>query len=479
VERLGISYISIGDEEEMIKRLNDTIAAVASPMGEGAISVIRVSGDSACRNVACRFKGKRPLTTVKSHTAHFGRLIDANGNHVDDVICTVFLAPRSYTGEDIVEVSCHGGIHVTRRVLECLFDTGIRPAEPGEFTQRAFLNGKMDLSQAEAVADIIQARADKAYKTSLYQLEGVLSNEIHSIQDRLIKTLGLLELELDFIEEDIELINKKSIEESLNFGINETDRLLKTYKYGKIWREGIRVALIGLPNAGKSSLLNALLNENRAIVTDIPGTTRDFIEEKISLSGILFRIIDTAGLRKTDDLIEQEGVKKTWKVIETADIIVFVHDCTKPVEKNEREFLEEIYKNYNQKNIIFANNKIDLRHKMILQNNESKEINAIETSALHHTGVMAITHKLTMSVLDASQTENKESITITNERHYSALLKAIEGLQASLESLRTQKSGEFIAIDLRLAIDSLGEIIGLVTTEQILNSIFSKFCIGK
>ena len=216
----------------MIGHLRDTIAAIATPMGEGAISVIRVSGESAIGNVANRFRGKQNLATAKSHTAHFGRIVDAQGNIIDDVICTIFLAPRSFTGEDTVEISCHGGIHVTRRVLECLLETGTRPAEPGEFTQRAFLNGKLDLSQAEAVADLIQAQSDKACKTSLDQLEGTLSKGIRLIRDQMVRSLGLIELELDFVEEDLELIDKKKFEESIESGISAIEKLLCTYKYG-------------------------------------------------------------------------------------------------------------------------------------------------------------------------------------------------------------------------------------------------------
>jgi tRNA modification GTPase len=463
----------------MIGRLKDTIAAIATPIGEGAISIIRVSGETARKHVASRFKGKHNLADAKSHTAHFGHMIDARGNHVDDVICTIFLAPMSYTGEDTVEVSCHGGIHVTRRVLECLLETGIRPAEPGEFTQRAFLNGKIDLSQAEAIADIIKAQSDKAYKTSLDQLEGMLSKEVRQIRDQLVKAAGLLELELDFVDEDFEFVDKKKFRESIESEIKTIEELLATYKYGKVWREGVRVALVGAPNAGKSSLLNAMLREERAIVTNIPGTTRDFIEEKIAISGVLFRIIDTAGLRYTENSIEQEGVKKTWKVIETSDVIVMVHDSTNSLTNDELAFLKHIQQNLPHIYLIIANNKTDLKERKLISAVEIKENLVVETSALNHEGIEPLKNELERFVLDNSQANNRESVTITNERHYTALLRVKEGLSSSLESLKLQESSEFIALDLRRAIDAIGEIIGLITTEDILNDIFSKFCIGK
>jgi tRNA modification GTPase len=363
--------------------------------------------------------------------------------------------------------------------LECLLETGTRPAEPGEFTQRAFLNGKLDLSQAEAVADLIQAQSDKAYMASLDQLEGTLSKRIRLIRDQLVKSVGLLELELDFVEEDLELIDKKKFEQSIESVISAIEKLLYTYKYGKVWREGVRVALVGVPNAGKSSLLNALLHEERAIVTDIPGTTRDFIEEKITISGILFRIIDTAGLRQTEDSIEQEGVKRTWKVVQTSDIIVLVHDSTNLLTNEELEFLDYVRMNHPKSGLILANNKIDLQANKAIVDIKIKEGLIVETSAISHEGIKLLIGELEKQVLDKSQIESKESVTITNERHYSALLRTKEGLSSSLESSRLKESGEFIALDLRRAIDAIGEIIGLVTTEDILDNIFSKFCIGK
>jgi tRNA modification GTPase len=462
----------------VIGRLGNTIAAIATPVGEGAISVIRVSGESAISKVASRFEGKQSLLRAKSHTAHFGHIVDDNNRTLDEVVCTVFCAPKSFTGEDTVEISCHGGILVTRRVLECIFETGILPAEPGEFTKRAFLNGKLDLCQAEAIADLIHAQSDKAQQTSVGQLEGALSKQIHVVRDQLVQSLGLLELELDFSEENIALVDKGKVESLFKHTILEIDQLIRTYKYGKVFREGVRVALVGIPNVGKSSLLNALLKENRAIVTDVPGTTRDFIEEKMIIGGVLFRLIDTAGLRETEDIVEKEGVQRTWKVIKGSDIIVFVHDCTKTMVPDELYFLEKIKKE-KQKELIIANNKTDLQQIEFSLKIISNKLLLVETSVINKNGIEKLKEALLKKVADQSQVENKESVVITNERHYSALIRAKQSMLSALDSLKHGNSEEFIAVDLRTAIDSIGEIIGFVTTEEILNNIFSKFCIGK
>jgi tRNA modification GTPase len=478
VKGCSFSYISLRRKNKLIGRFGNTIAAIATPIGRGAISVIRVSGEAAILKVASRFKGKINLSSAQSHTAHFGRIVDDNNETVDEVVCTIFRAPKSFTGEDTVEVSCHGGIFVTRRVLECILETGVRLAEPGEFTQRAFLNGKIDLSQAEAVADLIQAQSDKAQKTSLDQLEGVLSKQIHIVREQLVQSLGLLELELDFSEENITLIDKNKAESLFKLAIQELDQLIKTYKYGKVFREGVRVALVGVPNAGKSSLLNALLKEDRAIVTNVPGTTRDFIEEKMIIAGVLFRMIDTAGLRETEDIVEKEGLLRTWKVIKSSDLIVFVHDSTKIIEPEELGFIDMIKKE-KHKELIIANNKIDIQQNQMPLEHISEKAQIIETSALNNTGIEFLKDELFKKVLDQPHPENKESVIITNERHYSAILKTKHCMISALNSLKNGKSEEFIAVDLRAAIESIGEIIGLITTEEILNNIFSKFCIGK
>jgi tRNA modification GTPase len=464
----------------MIEQLKDTIAAIATPIGEGAISIIRVSGVEAVQQVSKRFKGTKNLISAKSHTAHHGWIFDSKGKTIDEVVCTVFIAPRSFTGENTVEISCHGGILVTRRVLESVLETGMRPAKPGEFTERAFLNGKIDLSQAEAIADLIKAQSDKYHRASLDQLEGTLSRQIHSLRDQLVKILGLLELELDFLEEGIELIDKLKIKELLKGVIVEIETLVNTYKYGKLWKDGVSVAIVGIPNVGKSSLLNWLLNEERAIVTNIPGTTRDFIEEKILIDGILFRIIDTAGIRETRDPIEINGLKRTWKIVEKADLILLVHDYSKKIFQEEMDFIKFVQKEKRKsKSIIVVLNKIDLVNKEKKMDQEFKEFHLVKTSALKMIGLNDLKKELSSQIIDIIQTETNESVTITNERHYFALLRAKEQITSSLESTKKNESTEFVALDIKTAIDSLGEIIGIITIEDVLNEIFSKFCIGK
>jgi tRNA modification GTPase len=460
----------------MIHAIDDTIAAIATPIGEGAISIIRISGFKAISCVSKMFKGKSGLTKAKSHTLKIGKLQDNLGHTLDEVVCLIYMAPHSYTGEDVVEICCHGGMHVTKKVFENILSDEIRPAKPGEFTLRAFLNGKMDLSQAEAVADIIHAQSEKGYKTSIQQLEGGLSVKLGLLREQLMKATGLLELELDFAEDGIELINKESIRNHIKNCIYEIENLLRSYFYGKAWKEGVSVVLVGTPNAGKSSLMNAILKEERAIVTDIPGTTRDFIEEKYIHDGVLYRLIDTAGLRATEHPIEIEGIRRTWEIILHSDVIVFVHDCTKEISEEESKLIGEIKeKTASATPLIIANNKSDL----VLESNRNIILGRIVTSAKNFGGIELLVKEISSSIFKDTNLEGNESITITNQRHCSALEKAKVQLSSALLSIDLNKSEEFIALDLRSAIDSMGEIIGTVTTEDILNEIFSKFCIGK
>jgi tRNA modification GTPase len=459
------------------------IAAIATPVGEGGISVVRVSGKGACRAVDRIFQGKHPLSSVETHTAHFGILTRHNGEVIDQVVATVFNAPHSYTGEETVELSCHGGVYVTRQILNAVIDVGCRHARPGEFTQRAFLNGKIDLIQAEAIADIIHAGSEAARKSSLEQLQGKLSDELRSVREELIRVTGLLELELDFVEEDIELTSKPEVGHSIRKEIERVEKLVESYQQGRIYREGVKSVIVGRPNSGKSSLLNALLRHDRAIVSTVPGTTRDTIEENITLNGILFRMTDTAGLRETIDDVEQKGIARTEKEIRKADCILLVVDSQKAITEIRNTIDEFISnrKNKGKTSIIIAVNKIDLC--------EKKAIEEICQSIQHHypfpcvplsaktgTGIEELEHVMG-SILDLPSIEG--SLTLTNARHRDALLRGLESLKLALTSTESNLSDELIIVDLRAALNSIGEIIGETTTDDILNKIFSSFCIGK
>jgi len=463
----------------------DTIAAIATPLGEGGISVIRISGAQALSVADKIFKGTAPLSMVGSHTAHFGRVRDRDEYTVDEVVATVFLGPNSFTGENTVEISCHGGLLVSQRILELILREGARHAEPGEFTKRAFLNGKLDLSQAEAVADLIHARSDLAHRSSVRQLEGILSGRIHQLRSNLVDAIGLLELELDFVEEGLEFVDKKDFRQKVVETINEIDRLLESFSAGRIYREGVKVVIAGPPNAGKSSLLNALLESNRAIVTDIPGTTRDTIEESVNIGGVSFKLVDTAGLRETHDAVEREGVKRTEKEARTGDIVMLVIDASKGAADERYEKIRELASDLalTSDKVIYALNKSDLPSRPPSQVLGplvfGKDAKYVEISAKTGLGLDRLQKMLVKCAFSGKEPGNESAATVTNLRHYDALERARESLILSLDSLDEKQSGEFVAVDLRNALDRLGEITGEVTSEEILNTIFSKFCIGK
>lgn len=468
-----------------MKQVDDVIAAIATPIGEGGISVIRISGNGAINVADKGFRGRIRLQDAKSHTVHTGNYVDSQGGVIDEVLATVFRSPHSYTAEDVVEISCHGGLYVSRKILEAVIGNDARLADPGEFTKRAFLNGRIDLSQAEAVADLIRARSEIARRSSLLQLQGSLSERIKEILNRLINTCGLVELELDFIEDGVTFTNVESLRKEVQQIITELEGLFDSFEYGRFHREGVKVVLIGRPNAGKSSLLNSLLDQNRAIVTEIPGTTRDVIEESIVLSGMLFRLVDTAGLRKTSDLVEKEGVIRTQEQIRQADICLYVVDVSKNDTEDEIQFINEAKALYNvhQPKEIILGNKVDL-----LDDHETGDLFVLDpfagmkkhlVSALSKHGLKELTDLLVELSSRSSIHLAEASITVTNERHKNELEKAITSLRLALRSINEAQSGEITAIDLRAAINALGTITGTVTTEDILNSIFSKFCIGK
>ncbi len=456
---------------------NDTIAAVATPLGEGGISVIRVSGRNAFSVADKVFVGRSKLSDSPSHTAHFGRILDGSGNFVDEVVAVTFRAPNSYTCEDVVELSCHGGYLVTHKVLQLMLSTGARSAEPGEFTKRAFLNGRLDLSQAEAVGDLIHSQSEAAYRSSIRQLSGELSRELKGVRDELLNLASLLELELDFSEEDVEFANRKTLENRMVGAIEVVDRLLASYAVGKIYREGVRVTIAGKPNAGKSSLLNVLLGEDRAIVNPTPGTTRDTISENISINGVLFRLTDTAGLRETADTIEHEGVERAQREAENADVVLLVMD-----------YKEQYYNGtdpmYNRMADVCAHTGIKLVkvwNKTDLYPAEAprspKDGHVFYVSALKGDGIEYLRKGLLKLAL--SEQTNEASVVVTNARHRDALARSRKSLKMALETLKSGKSGEFVALDLRAGLNALGEITGEITTEDVLDNIFSKFCIGK
>ncbi len=452
----------------LLSQNEDTITALATPPGTGAISVIRISGPLSFESVDKMFKGKVKIKDCKTHTIHYGKIIDNNEQVVDDVLVSIFRSPNSYTGEDSIEISTHGSHLIVQKIISLLLENNVRLAEPGEFTKRAFLNGKIDLSQAEAVADIINSRTDASLRGARNQLDGLLSQKVDHLREMLIHTSSLIELELDFAEEDIEFLSQKEIEQKINEVQKEIENLLKSYSFGRIIRDGINVALVGKPNVGKSSLLNYLLKEARAIVSEIPGTTRDIIREEVTIDGILFTLIDTAGIRKSEDIIEREGILRSRKAIEEADVVLFLNDIYTDFAE---DLFEEILKLKSKERILIVLNKVDIK----------KNINPlfeVKISAKTGEGIDNLFKKLKDKAL-GSETYSEKTAIVSNLRHFNALKKAEEHLQSACKSINEKMTGEFISVDLRNAENMLGEIIGKVTTDDILNNIFSKFCIGK
>lgn len=447
----------------------DTIIALATPAGVGAISVIRLSGDESIKIVDKYFSGRTKLTETKSHTVHYGKIICDESGIIDDVLITVFRSPNSYTGEDSIEISCHGNPLIVQKIINLFLITNrVRLAEPGEFTRRAFLNSRIDLSQAEAVLDIIHSRTEASFRGSRNQLDGLLSKKVEFLRKSIINALSYIELELDFAEEDIEFINNSELLKKLDEIIIEIDSLLESYNFGRIIRDGVNVALVGKPNVGKSSILNFLLKESRAIVSEIPGTTRDVIREEISINGVLFRLFDTAGLRDSSDVIEKEGILRSRETIKNADIVLFIEDVE---QGDSRELYSELLHFTSPEKIIKVLNKIDLNRNF--NSNADAKI-----SAKTGEGIDGLIKKLNR-VAFGSDYYTEKTILVSNLRHYNCLRKSREYLINAHDSILNKFSGEFISVDLRNATISLGEIIGEVTSDDVLNNIFMQFCIGK
>ena len=448
------------------------IAAIATPVGEGGIAVLRVSGKDTISKINEGFQGK-DLTTLNSHTVHFGKIIDKKGFPVDEVLITLFHSPKSYTGEETVEISCHGGVLVTQKVLETILSLGIRSAEAGEFTQRAFLNGKLDLDQAEAVADIIHAKSIKAVDAAHQQLEGKLGNHVRTFRQQIIDATAMIELELDFIEEDVEFANKEQLQKLLEDVDNELSNLLDTYETGRLVKDGVKTVLIGRPNAGKSTLLNTLVGSDRAIVTEIAGTTRDTIDVDWNYDGLLFKLIDTAGLRETEDIIEAEGVKRSQKAFEQADLVIYLKDLSHPFNEEERKEIASFQKRAGETPFILIGTKADIELDQEWRTEFDLKISAAEGEKIKDLKEHLKNRALENKHYDAS------SLLVTSTRHRDALQKTREHIQAALTGLANGMTGDFLSIDLRAALNELGTVTGEITNEHILDSIFSRFCIGK
>jgi len=453
---------------QLLSQNEDTIVALATPPGIGAISVIRVSGPDSIDSVDKIFFGKKSLKDVSSHTIHYGKIIGPQNELIDDVLVSVFRLPNSYTGEDSVEISTHGSPIIVQKIISLLLEKNVRLAEPGEFTKRAFLNGRLDLAQAEAVADIINSNTEASLRGARNQLDGMLSQKVDQLRELLVNTSSLIELELDFAEEDIEFMSLDEILTNINKIESEIDQLLSSYSFGRIIKDGVNVALVGKPNVGKSSLLNYLLKEARAIVSEIPGTTRDIIREELTIDGILFRLFDTAGIRKSYDVIEIEGVNRSREVVQNADVVLFLNDSTIGLSE---DLLSELQELTDKERILTVANKID-----IYDTNDHRF--DVKISAKTGEGMSLLFDAMKKKAL-GTKTYSEKSAIVSNIRHYDSLQKAKMHLISAKNSIQNRLTGEFIAVDLRNAENALGEIIGKVTSDDILNNIFSKFCIGK
>ena len=453
----------------------DTICAVSTPPGEGGIGIIRISGRDAVSIAASVF---RPGTGHaqfgrQSHRLHYGHVIAPDtGERIDEALVSVMLAPATYTREDVVEINCHGGMLPLSRTLSLLIAAGARQAEPGEFTKRAFLNGRIDLSQAEAVMDIIAARTELSHKAANELLLGGLSREIAMLRDKLIAVMASVEAAIDFPEEDTESVNGKSVKDEIAAVVRGIDDMLSTVTSGRILREGFATAIVGRPNVGKSSLLNALLRQDRAIVTDVPGTTRDVLEEYLNISGVPLRIVDTAGIRHTRDIVEQEGVRRSLAAIEAADIVLVVLDGSCELTEEDQRVLNGVH----DRPSIMVINKGDLPRKL---RTLRKPENEVTLSCRTGEGMDDLRRAISALVLQGAVPPGRGHAWAINQRHQTALEQAKESLRKVSESISSGLSPEFIALDLRAALDQLGIVIGATCTEDILERIFSDFCIGK
>jgi tRNA modification GTPase len=472
----------------------DTIAAIATFLGNSGINIIRISGDDALsiaekifvkkikklsdsnRSETCDVynEDSNQHINLKPRYLHYGYIVDKNQRVIDEVLLSYMKGPHTYTREDIIEINCHGGIISAKKILETVLEHGCRTAERGEFTKRAFLNGRIDLAQAEAVIDIINSKTDSSHEISVNHLEGRLSKQINEIIDEIMDILANIEVNIDFPEYDEDEVTVNKVRELSENIIKELERLIKTADTGKIFKEGIKTVILGKPNVGKSSLMNFLLNENRAIVTEVPGTTRDTIEEYVNIKGVPLRIIDTAGIRETEDKVEKIGVEKALQKVNEADLIIMLFDSSRELEEEDKKILDYI----KNKRVIYIKNKTDLETKLDLSEHEIIEKEAINISVVKNQGLETIIDKISKMFFEGTINVSDELI-INNVRHKDLLIKAKKSLEEVLYSVNSGMTVDFIEIDLKQAMDCLGLIVGKSVSDDLMDKIFNEFCIGK
>jgi tRNA modification GTPase len=453
----------------------ETIVALATPNGLGAISVIRISGLNAISITEKLFKpkGNKKLSNQKSHTVHLGHLI-RNGHELDEVLVTLFKGPHSYTGENTIEISCHGSTYIQQEIIDLFIENGIRVANPGEFTLRAFINGKMDLNQAEAVADLIASENEGSHKLAMEQMKNGFSNDLKKLRAELLHFSSMIELELDFSQEDVEFAERSEFKKLTIKIQSELEKLIDSFKSGNVLKNGISVAIAGKPNAGKSSLLNTLLNEDKAIVSDIPGTTRDSIEDSLVIDGINFRFTDTAGLRETKDVIESKGIEKTKEKINSARILIYLFDSNDTSFKEINSDLESFKRE--DLSILLVRNKVDLKNTNQILINELEKFEIIEISANNAESVNLLKKRL---INEINILNPYTDTVISNSRHYEALMNALKAIEEVNIGLKNDISGDLLSVDIRKSIEHLAEITGEITNDDVLGNIFANFCIGK
>ena len=451
--------------------MNDTIAAISTSLGVGAISIIRISGNKSIEIVNKIFKGKN-LNEVESHTINYGHIYD-NNKIIDEVLVSIMKAPKTFTTEDIVEINCHGGIATTQKILELLLLNGCRLAEPGEFTKRAFLNGRIDLLEAEGVMDLINSKTDQARDLAINQVSGKISNMIDNLRKDIVEILASIEVNIDYPEyEDIEEVTNKDLKPKIELLKKKIEKILNDSKNGQIIKQGIKISIIGRPNVGKSSLLNNLLDEEKAIVTDIEGTTRDIVEGTINLNGLILNIIDTAGIRKTDNVIESIGVSKSINLINKSDLILYVLNNNEPLSQEDIDLLNKI----KNKNYIILINKIDLENKLNLDLLDN--MNYIKISIKENIGIEELKNKI-LEIFNLEKIETTDLTYLTNARSISLLKEAYQSIITSQNAIEANIPPNIVEIDLKEAWDKLGEIIGKTYQDELLNQLFSQFCLGK